>query len=170
MMIQVGSPVRGTRRSVSRRRARGVGRRGMTMVEMLFVMALIGIIMTIVTPRLNGLIDEARDASAVGDISAIRDDIMGYLAQHDSLPASLSDVGRSGTRDPWNQPYVYVNFNGDPPEDARVDQFGVTLNSEFDLYSLGKDGATSPSIMTQSSQDDVVLANDGGFIGSATGY
>ena len=51
-----------------------------------------------------------------------------------------------------------------------MDQFGVPVNTAFDLYSLGEDGSSSPSIMTMPSQDDVLLGDDGGFIGLATRY
>ena len=140
------------------------------MIEMLFVLIIIGTIMSITTPRLSGLIKHARDAGAVGDLDAIHTDIVGYIAEHDSLPPSLAVIGWGGGRDPWNQPYMYLNFGGSIPGGARVDQFGVPLNTGFDLYSLGKDGSSSPSIMTGASQDDILLGDDGSFIGLATRY
>ncbi len=142
----------------------------MTMIEMLLVLIIIGTLASIATPRLTGLIDKARGAAAIGDLDAIHTDIVSYVAQHDSLPPSLAAVGWEGHRDPWNQPYMYLNFGGAIPGDARVDQFGVPLNTGFDMYSLGEDGASSPSIMTQASQDDILLGDDGGFIGLATRY
>jgi len=144
--------------------------RGLTMIEMLFVLLIIGTIMSITTPRLSRLIDHARDAGAIGDLDAIHTDIVSYIAEHDSLPPTLATIGWAGGRDPWNQPYMYLNFGGAIPGGARIDQFGVPLNTGFDLYSLGQDGASSPSIMTGASQDDILLGNDGGFIGLATAY
>lgn len=140
------------------------------MIEMLLAMIIIGTIASIATPRLTGLIDNARGAAAIGDLDAIHTDIIGYVAQHDSLPPSLAAIGWGGRRDPWNQAYMYLNFAGAIPGNARVDQFGVPLNTGFDMYSLGEDGASSPSIMTQASQDDILLGDDGGFIGLATRY
>lgn len=142
----------------------------MTMIEMLFVLIIIGIVASIATPRLSGLVDDARVAAAIGDLDGLHLEMVGYVAQHDSLPPSLATIGWGGRRDPWNQPYIYLNFGGAIPGDARVDQFGVPLNTGFDLYSLGQDGASSPSIMTQSSQDDILIGDDGGFIGLATRY
>lgn len=142
----------------------------MTLIEMLLVLIIIGTIASIATPRLTGLIDKARGAAAIGDLDAIHTDIVGYVAQHDSLPPSLAAIGWGGRQDPWNQPYMYLNFAGAIPGNARVDQFGVPLNTGFDMYSLGEDGASSPSIMTQASQDDILLGDDGGFIGLATRY
>ena len=143
---------------------------GMTMIEMLFVLIIIGTVASIATPRLSGLVDDARSAAAIGDLDAMHNDLVSYLAQHDSLPPSLATICWAEHRDPWNQPYMYLNFAGAIPGNARVDQFGVPLNTGFDIYSLGKDGSSSPSIMTQASQDDILIGDDGGFIGLATRY
>ena len=140
------------------------------MVEMLLVLITVGTVTSIATPRLSGMMGKARVAEAVGEIGAINADIVDYISQHESPPPSLDVVGWAGYRDPWNQPYIYRNFGDEVPDDARVDQFGVPVNTAFDLYSLGEDGSSSPSIMTMPSQDDVLLGDDGGFIGSATRY
>lgn len=44
------------------------------------------------------------------------------------------------------------------------------LNSDFDLYSMGKDGNTAKPITAKISQDDIIRANDGGFVGLARRY
>jgi general secretion pathway protein G len=46
----------------------------------------------------------------------------------------------------------------------------VPLNSNYDLYSVGRDGVSSPPMNAQNSRDDVVRANDGGFVGLAVNY
>jgi general secretion pathway protein G len=46
----------------------------------------------------------------------------------------------------------------------------VVLNTYYDLYSVGKDGATSSSLNASVSFDDVVRANDGGFLGQAAKF
>jgi general secretion pathway protein G len=51
-----------------------------------------------------------------------------------------------------------------------VDKFGVPVNETFDLYSLGKDGSTSPAFSASAAQDDVVRAAEGGFIGAAKSF
>jgi general secretion pathway protein G len=43
----------------------------------------------------------------------------------------------------------------------------VPINTEFDLYSAGKDGDTRPPLNARPSRDDVVVARDGSFIGLA---
>jgi general secretion pathway protein G len=46
----------------------------------------------------------------------------------------------------------------------------VPLNTDYDLYSRGKDGKSQPSITNALSLDDVIRANDGAFLGLAAKY
>ena len=41
----------------------------------------------------------------------------------------------------------------------------VPVNSDFDLYSMGKDGASASPFTAKSSQDDIVRAFNGGYYG-----
>jgi len=65
---------------------------------------------------------------------------------------------------------------GEPPPSpnvtalARKDRFLVPLNSDYDLYSEGKDGESMAPLSAPQSQDDVVRANDGAYIGLASQY
>lgn len=140
------------------------------MIEMLIVLIFMGILMSIATPRVRIFLEEARATRAIGDIKTIQVDLMKYYTSADSFPPSLASIGDAGILDPWGQPYLYTRFGATPPGSARVDQFGVPINTAFDLYSVGQDGASSPSLLAGASQDDVVLGNDGGFIGKATRY
>ncbi len=53
---------------------------------------------------------------------------------------------------------------------ARKDRFLVPINSDFDLYSMGKDGDSVGPLTAQKSHDDVIRANDGGFYGLASNF
>jgi general secretion pathway protein G len=46
----------------------------------------------------------------------------------------------------------------------------VPINSDFDLYSVGRDGQSAPALTAKVSQDDIVRANNGGFVGLASDY
>jgi general secretion pathway protein G len=52
----------------------------------------------------------------------------------------------------------------------RTDRFGVVLNTDFDLYSRGKDRRSADSISTPDSHDDILRANDGAFVGLASNF
>lgn len=53
---------------------------------------------------------------------------------------------------------------------ARKDRFLVPINSDFDLYSMGKDGQSVGPLTAQKSHDDVIRANDGEFYGLAANF
>jgi general secretion pathway protein G len=51
--------------------------------------------------------------------------------------------------------------------EARKDQFLVPINSDYDLYSMGADGQSMPSLNSRVSLDDVIRARDGAYVGLA---
>ena len=157
------------------RRGRVLGARkaaslGFTIIELMAVVVVMGGLSALAVVRSQYTIEQARVAKAIGDIRALATDVLGYQAASSgaNYPLSLADVDRAGLLDPWGRPYVYVLFSsGGSP---RTDVFGVDLNSAYDIYSLGPDGASSPPLSAAASLDDVVMGNDGGFIGRATRF
>ena len=53
---------------------------------------------------------------------------------------------------------------------ARKDRFLVPINSDFDIYSMGKDKDTIAPLNPPKSHDDVIRATDGGFYGLAKNF
>jgi general secretion pathway protein G len=144
----------------ARRRARQAG---MTIIELMAALAIASALASFAVPKYHAIADEARVAQAIGDIQAIQTSIEG----RDSLPDNLGGLGMN-IRDPWGNPYVYVKFaNGGSP---RVDAFGIQVNTTYDLYSYGKDASSASALNAGVSLDDVVRANDGGFIGAGSRY
>jgi general secretion pathway protein G len=154
-----------------RRRAR-LRSRGFTLIELMSVVIIMGILAGLAVPKLMSVIDQAKVTRAIGDIKAIQTDLMSYEAGGQPLPASLALIGRGGMLDPWGNPYVYFPFPPGPgtPGGARKDKFLVPVNSTFDLYSMGPDGSSAPAFTASSSGDDIVRANDGGFVGLARNF
>jgi general secretion pathway protein G len=72
--------------------------------------------------------------------------------------------------DPWGAPYVYLNLDGVPIGLMRKDQALVPINSDYDLYSKGPDGASVAPLTAMASRDDIVRGNNGAFIGVAADY
>ena len=144
---------------------------GFSMVELLVVVAIILTIAAIAIPNLMSAIDIAKVARAVADISNIEESIGLYQSINNVLPNDLSQVGYGSLLDPWGNPYEYLNHatmhgNGQ----ARKDHFLVPLNSDYDLYSKGKDGKSVSPITAKDSQDDVIRASDGSYKGLASQF
>lgn len=138
---------------------------GFTFIELLGVMLIIGAVAAIAVPRIRGAQDKARIARAIGDIRALQAD----LASADTLPSTLAAIGRGTLTDPWGNVYQYNKFDQSKgvPQGARRDRFLVPINTEYDLYSKGENGQSVVSLTAKASQDDVIRANDGRFIGLA---
>jgi general secretion pathway protein G len=44
------------------------------------------------------------------------------------------------------------------------------INTQYDLYSVGADGQTRLPLQAPVSQDDVILASDGNYVGLAASF
>lgn len=143
--------------------------RGWTLVEMILALMIFGTLMAIAQPSLSEWIHKAKVARAITDIESIQADLSGWEFLEGQLPETLAEIDQGGTLDPWGNPYQYLRFEG-AIESKRLDRFLVPINSSYDLYSMGKDGASSAPLTALASKDDIVRANDGAFIGLASTY
>jgi general secretion pathway protein G len=148
-------------------------RRGFTVIEVLIVLAIIGVLGAIALPKYQDYRERIRVAQAITDIRAANAVLRSYMNDNNAPPPSLAEIGWGGKTDPWGQPYEYLNILGASSSvigKARKNKNLVPINSYYDLYSRGKDGFTSAPLTAGPSRDDVVLANDGGFVGLASDY
>ena len=158
----------------ARSRSRAAGKRrsirpGFTIIELLMVMVVIGLLAQIGSQKYRAYLVRVRVARAIGDIKAIQTDIDSFMAENNRLPNDLAEIGRSTLVDPFGNAYVFAPFAGGVPSgSSRTDRFGIPVNSTYDLYSKGADGASATSLTATTSRDDITRANDGGFIGSGT--
>jgi general secretion pathway protein G len=143
---------------------------GWTLVELMIVLAIIATLAAIALPLYVNVQERARVARATADIRILDSEIGVFQAGKGRLPISLAEIGRGTLKDPWGNPYEYLEFAAGPPGLVRKDLSLVPLNSTYDLYSKGKDGQSQPALTASVSRDDIIRANDGGYIGPASGY
>ncbi len=145
-------------------------RHGFTVVELMVVVALIGVLAAIATVTYHGYVQSSRVRRAISDVRTIEFTIAAHEGAERELPASLADIDMDGLRDPWGNPYRYQDFGLITPGARRKDKNLVPLNSTYDLWSMGPDGDSKPTLTASQSRDDIIRANDGAFIGVATDY
>ena len=121
-------------------------RRGYTLLEIMVVVFILGLLATIVAPRILGRTDEARRTKAVADLASLGQALNLYRLDNGVYPTT--DQGLAALRerptappvpkswrsegyvdripdDPWGNPYVYV----------------LVGPQRYALKSLGADGA-----------------------------
>ena len=122
--------------------------------------------MGIAVPIYTNHLNRARNTVASADIYEIQTVIMSYMLDSEKLPETLEEVGWGKRSDPWGNLYRYLRIGSTKGKgEMRKDQFMVPLNSDFDLYSMGKDRKSRPPLTAKDSRDDIIRANDGGYIG-----
>ena len=144
---------------------------GLTIIEIAIAVAVIGILAGVAVPGYISYRNKANISTAIDEMKLIEFDITNYLYENNEYPDSLSDIGKDNLLDPWGNPYRYLRLDGGKTKGLngkrRRDKNANPVNSDYDLYSMGKDGKTSAQFMAKKARDDVVRANDGDYYGLA---
>jgi general secretion pathway protein G len=152
--------------------------RAFTLVELVVTVAIVATLAAIAVPVTKDYLYKAQVTRAIAEIRTMEKEIAAFMTAHgdDTYPNSLADIQRADLLDPWGKPYQYLNIaaslrNGHGhPTGARKDRHLVPLNSDYDLYSVGRDGESKAPLQNPESYDDVIRANDGQYVGLASGY
>ena len=145
---------------------------GLTTIELMVVLAIIAVLASIGIPKYQDYRERLLVSKAIIDIRAINVKVRNYMRDNQTPPNSLAEVGSGSDLDPWGRPYQYQRLQGvkGVAGKARKNKNLVPINTDFDLYSLGKDGQSQGPLTAKASRDDVILANDGRFVGLASDY
>lgn len=146
---------------------------GFTLLELIVVIAIVGILAGIGIPAYLTFIEKAKITRAISELSMLEKEILAWEADQGSLPTSLEEIGRGGFLDPWGNPYQFLNFDtikGKGVGKKRKDHMLVPINDFFDLYSMGKDGKSQSPLTAKASHDDIIRGHNGRYIGLASEY
>lgn len=154
------------------------------MAELLATVAIIAILASIAVPGYQQYRDRIDIAIAMTDIQDIELAIERFRARRGRFPDSLADISKDLKLDPWGNPYHYLNIadtserdqrrghtgQGRDKQNMRRDRNLKPINSDYDLFSAGKDGDFKPQLNAKASRDDIIRASDGQFVGLAEEY
>jgi len=146
---------------------------GFTVLELLIVIAMIGILATIANLALSNYREKAKVAICIVDMRLLGVDIASYKADHDTFPIDLAALNHPPLLDPWGHPYQYLNIaDADLKGKGALRKYKglVPINTDYDLSSMGPDGDTRPPLTAKASRDDIIRANDGAYFGPASDY
>ena len=145
--------------------------RAFTLFELLLVVAILGVITATAIPGYQRYQDQVKFTQAKVDIVIIESAIERYYAQNLAYPDTLAQAGVGGMLDPWGNPYQYLNITTTKNKGSvRKDHNLVPINSDYDLYSMGKDGKSQSPLTAKASRDDIIRANNGKFLGLGADY
>jgi general secretion pathway protein G len=150
----------------------GRGYAGFTLLELIVAISIIATLGVIGASEYAGYVQKAKDINAASAIAELSLKIASYRSSYGVYPNSLNALKRTNILDPWGRPYQYLKIEngGLGVGQARKDRFLVPVNSDFDLYSMGRDGMSAPALTAAKSRDDIIRANDGAYIGKAEAF
>jgi general secretion pathway protein G len=144
---------------------------GMTLIEVIIILGLVALFGVMAVPITTGIIDSARNNRAIGDIGAAAFKIYSWHKQYGDYPDSLDEAGIDMPTDPWGRPYIYVRIASSENESAvrgTPHESHTGVNTDFDLFSMGRDGRTASRFSSDGSRDDVIRAGNGAYVGLAS--
>ncbi|MHB1844073.1 MAG: type II secretion system major pseudopilin GspG [Deltaproteobacteria bacterium] len=122
------------RTRMARRSAHGA--RGMTLIEIMVVVAILGMIAGVVGVAVMGRFAEAKRSTADLDIKGFEDGLRLYKLKHSRFPTTAEGLGALYSeryldgelkKDPWGNDYVYLSP-------------GTVHPDSYDILSYGADG------------------------------
>ena len=144
---------------------------GFTLLEVAIAVSILGLIAAVAIPSYLDHRNKVKFNSALSELQHLDMEIYQYTYETGALPDALVDLGTSAITDPWGRPYQYLRIDGGTTPGLngkrRRDKNANPVNSDYDLYSMGKDGKTTAQFTAQNARDDIVRANDGQYWGLA---
>lgn len=146
---------------------------GVGLLDLLVALVVFSLLAALAVPAYTGMVNRGRVAGAIGDVGSIAVQIERFAVNNnDRLPANLNELLMDIPKDPWGNDYQYLNIRAAGPGNGpfRKDGNLNPINTDFDLYSMGADGASAGPLSAKKSRDDIVRANNGAFIGLGEDY
>ena len=113
-------------------------KQGFTLIEILIVVIIIGLLASLVAPKLFTKVDKARVNTAKAQIELLCSAIDTYRLDLGKFPASLTEL-RVSTEPRWDGPYLPKDIPLDPWDNSYVYKFPGE-HGPYDIVSYGADG------------------------------
>lgn len=118
-------------------------RQGFTLVEILLVVAILGILAGVAVVSLKGRTKSASISATRTSIKAIQTAIDTYEVDNGAYPANIQALLTKTSENNWNGPYIK---DGRTPKDAWGTEFGYSIKGEsYEIRSAGPDGQMGSS-------------------------
>jgi general secretion pathway protein G len=146
---------------------------GVGLLDLMIAVVIFSLFAALAVPAYDQFVNRAKVSRAIGDVSGLSIEIDRFsVNNNDRLPNTLDELPIDVPLDPWGNEYQYLNIRVAGPGNGGLRKDGNLnpLNTDFDLFSVGKDGESAGPLNAGQSRDDVVRANNGAFIGLGEDY
>ena len=116
----------------------GMNKQGFTLIEILIVVIIIGLLASLVAPKLFTKVDKARINTTKAQIELLCSAIDTYRLDLGKFPASLTEL-RVLTGPRWDGPYLPKDIPLDPWDNSYVYKYPGE-HGLYDIISYGADG------------------------------
>lgn len=146
-----------------------------SVIDLVTALVIVGIFATVAVTLYLKYKREAQIQLAITELKIIEKKIANRVVVSGHLPNDLSGMGLGKLVDPWGRPYQYLKlYGGDDIKEGkgnpRINQSQERINTDFDLYSVGRDGSSAASLAANISRDDIIRAENGKFMGRVSDY
>lgn len=131
-------------RQNSKRRTTPKGEEGLTLVEMIVVLAIIALVAALIVPNVIGRPDQARVTTANSDIATIASQLTTYRLDNGAYPTSeqgLKALVERTAVPPVPTAFPDGGYLSTMPQDPWGRDYAYTSNGQtYEIKSLGRDG------------------------------
>jgi general secretion pathway protein G len=123
------------------------GQHGFTLIEILIVVAIIGLIATLIAPNLIGRFERSKEEITKAQVEMLSSAVTSFMLDLGRYPNSLEELINS-TDPKWRGPYL---SKGSLPKDPWGRDYQYKSPGDhgpFDLYSLGPEGRLGDKSIT----------------------
>ncbi len=112
--------------------------KGLTLVELIVVLAIISILTGIVVPKMGTIVDQAKDTKLLADLCLLDTVIMVYYSDHNAYPVKLADLVPD---------YIHLE-----PQDALGQAFYYLVDEDGNGYVLKGKNTCNQDVQSEASQ------------------
>ncbi len=129
-------------------------KKGFTFLEIMFVVVIIGILLSIVVPRFTGKTQKARIFATKATMNSIETALQTYEMNVGAFPTTeqglqaLLKCPSEVSKEDWDSPYLKKTPK-DSWHHSLIYKCPGEHNADYDLYSMGRDG-------NEDTEDDIV--------------
>jgi general secretion pathway protein G len=115
--------------------------KGFTLIELLIVMVIIGLLASLVAPKMFSKVESSKRGTASAQLEMLATALDAFRLDVGRYPDSLEELRQSDKRG-WDGPYMPKELPLDPWGNPYQYKYPGT-NADYDLKSLGADGIES---------------------------